>query len=50
MYIASPLVLDYINLGPSVALFNSSFERVVTRIDTPKSDCHLHSKYMIGVL
>ena len=23
---------------------------VVTRMDTSKSDCHLHSKYMIGVL
>ena len=25
-------------------------EMVVTRMDTPKSDRHLHSKYMIGVL
>ena len=24
--------------------------RVVTRMDTPKSDCHLRSTYMIGVL
>ena len=23
---------------------------VVTRMDSPKSDCHLHSKYMIGIL
>ena len=28
----------------------TGFIRVVTRMDTPKSDCHLHSKYMIGVL
>ena len=25
-------------------------EKVVTRMDTPKSDCHLRSTYMIGVL
>ena len=24
--------------------------KVVTRMDTPKSDCHLHSKYMIEIL
>ena len=24
--------------------------RMDTVMDTPKSDCHLHSKYMIGVL
>ena len=22
----------------------------MTRMDTPKSDCHLHLKYMMGVL
>ena len=26
------------------------FGRVVTRLDTPKPDCHLHYKYMIRVL
>ena len=31
-------------------IFKCLIEQVVTRIDTPMSDCHLHSKYMIGVL
>ena len=30
MYIASPLVLHYINLGSSVVLVKNTFERVVT--------------------
>lgn len=31
-------------------IFKYSIELVVTRMDTPMSDCHLHSKYLTGVL
>ena len=32
------------------AITTCTSKQVVTRMDTPKSDCHLHSKYMIAVL
>ena len=32
------------------AITTCTSKQVVTRMDTPESDCHLHSKYMIAVL
>ena len=34
----------------TIKIENSNTEKVVTRMDTPKSDCHLRSTYLIGVL